>query len=127
MEILTRIFGYVSDEQAQNEVKFDFQVKFDFEGQNESHQNNMNLNQGVLHRWSKFGDQRMMNYRMDKLCVDADTDGSHGWTHIHAIREGDDDDHHYHFYMITNIKNAPNDIIAEMTIIETSWWCKRLW
>ena len=85
MEILTRIFGYVSDEQAQNEIKFDFQVKFHFEGQNESHQNNMNLNQGVLHRWSKFGDQRMKNYRMDKLWIDADTDG-HTDGHIHRDR-----------------------------------------
>ena len=43
--------------QAQNEVKFDFQVKFDLEGQGRSFpQNNMDLNQGVLYLWSKFGD-----------------------------------------------------------------------
>ena len=43
--------------QAQNEVKFDFQVKFDIEGRGRSSpKNNRDLNQGVLHLWSKFGD-----------------------------------------------------------------------
>ena len=35
-----------------------FQVKFDHKTQNQSTiQNNKNLNQGVLHLWSKFGDR----------------------------------------------------------------------
>ena len=41
--------------QAQNEVKFDFQVRFDLEGQGPSPQNNRNLNQGLLHLYTKFG------------------------------------------------------------------------
>ena len=41
---------------AQNEVNFDFEVKFDLEGQGHSPpQNNRDLNQGLLHIWSKFG------------------------------------------------------------------------
>ena len=32
------------------------EVKFDLEGQDQSPQNNRDLNQGVLHLWSKFGD-----------------------------------------------------------------------
>ena len=44
-------------EQAQNEVKFDFQVKFDLADQiRSSPKNNRDPNQGVLHLWSKFGD-----------------------------------------------------------------------
>ena len=45
-----------------DEVKFDFQVKFDLEGQGRSPPkiiNNKHLNQGVLHLWSKFGDSSL--------------------------------------------------------------------
>ena len=42
--------------QAQNVVNFDFEVKFDLEGQGQSTQNNRDLDQGLLHLWSKFGD-----------------------------------------------------------------------
>ena len=49
--------------QAQNVVNFDFDPKFDLDGKitkrqtnNKKNKNNRNLNQGVLHLWSKFGD-----------------------------------------------------------------------
>ena len=69
--ILTKVFStsgpnlvvlaWTGDElsrgQAQNVVNFDFEVKFDLEGQGQSPpQNNRDLNQGLLHIWSKFGD-----------------------------------------------------------------------
>ena len=55
------VLAWTGDElshgQAQNGVNFDFEVKFDFEGQGQSPpQNNKDLNQGLLHLWSKFGD-----------------------------------------------------------------------
>ena len=47
----------LSREQAQNGVNFDFEVKFDLEGQGQSPpKTNSDLNQGILHLWSKFGD-----------------------------------------------------------------------
>ena len=53
------ILAWTGDElsyrQAQNGVKFDFEVKFDLEGQGQSPQKNTDLNQGLLHLWSKFG------------------------------------------------------------------------
>ena len=51
--------------QAQNEVNFDFEVKIDLEGQGQlppppkkkkKKKNNRDLNQDLLHLWSKFGD-----------------------------------------------------------------------
>ena len=55
------ILGWMGDElwcgQAQNGVNFDFDLKFDLEVQSWlPSQNNRDLNQGVLHLWSKFGD-----------------------------------------------------------------------
>ena len=47
----------LSREQVQIGVNFDFEVKFDLEGQGQSPpQNNRDLNQGHLHLWSKIGD-----------------------------------------------------------------------
>ena len=37
-------------------VNFDFEVKFDLEGQGQSPQGYKDLNQRTLHHWSKFGD-----------------------------------------------------------------------
>ena len=56
--ILTYTSEKLSCRQAQNEVKFDFQVKFDLEGQGRSPppKKNRHLNQGVLRLSSKFGD-----------------------------------------------------------------------
>ena len=46
--------------QAQNEVIFDFQVKFDLESQSSIiPKNNRDLNQGLLHLCSKFGDSSL--------------------------------------------------------------------
>ena len=70
------ILAWMVDElwcgQAQNGVNFDFHIKFDLEGQDRlpphpphpphtptptpTHPNNRDLNQGILHLWSKFGD-----------------------------------------------------------------------
>ena len=72
--ILTKVFctsgpnlvvlAWTGDElsrgKAQNGVNFDFGVKFDLEDQGQSPPppppNNRDLNQGLLHLWSKFGD-----------------------------------------------------------------------
>ena len=51
--ILTKMFWCW---QAQNGRNFDLQVKFDLEGQDRLPQNNRDLNQVILHLWSKFGD-----------------------------------------------------------------------
>ena len=55
------ILSWTGDElshgQAQNGINFDFEVKFDLEGQGQSTcQNNRDLNQGLLHLRCKFGD-----------------------------------------------------------------------
>ena len=70
--ILTKVFStsgpnlvalaWTGDElsrgQAQNEVNFDFEIKFDLEGQGQliTPKNKRDLNQGLLHLLSKFGD-----------------------------------------------------------------------
>ena len=58
LEIVTSIGGESWRGQAQNGVNFDFEVKFDLEGQGQSPtpQNNRDPNQGLLHLWSKFSD-----------------------------------------------------------------------
>ena len=70
----------LSCRQAQNGVTFDFEVKFDFEGQGQSPpQNNRNLNQGLLHLWSKFGDPSLNGWwviaRTSKRLPHTWTDG----------------------------------------------------
>ena len=72
------VLAWTGDElsrgQAQNGVNFDFEVKFDLDGQGQSPpQNYKNLNQGLLHIWSKFGDPSLMSYPTDKLVIDAQT------------------------------------------------------
>ena len=68
----------LSCRQAQNWVTFDFGVKFDLEGQRSiTPQNNRDLNQGLLHLWSKFGDPRLNGW-----WVIART--SWGLTHAHG-------------------------------------------
>ena len=69
--ILTKVFStsdpnllalaWTGDElscgQAQNGVNFDFEVKFDLESQGQPPPKyNRDLDQGLLHLWSKFGD-----------------------------------------------------------------------
>ena len=49
--------------QAQNGVNLDFQVKFDLEGQGRS-VHNRDLNQGLLHLCSKFGDPSLNGSRV---------------------------------------------------------------
>ena len=47
-------------------------------------QNNRNLNQGLLHLWSKFGDpslERVLSYRVDKQVIDTHW---HTYTPIHT-------------------------------------------
>ena len=57
LEILTRIGGEKWFGQTQNGVNFEFEVKFDLEGQGPlPKKNNRDLNQGVLLLWTKFGD-----------------------------------------------------------------------
>ena len=51
--------------QAQNWVNSDFEVKFDLEGQGQlPPQNNRDINQGLLHLWSKFGDPSLNGSRV---------------------------------------------------------------
>ena len=46
-----------TNSQAQNGVNFDFEIRFDIEGQDQSTPiTSRDLNQGLLHLWSKFGD-----------------------------------------------------------------------
>ena len=89
--ILTKVFStsdpnfvaltWTGDElsrgQAQNGVNFDFEVKFDLEGQGQSPpQNNSDLNQGLLH--SKFGDPSLNGWWViarTNLVTDGLTDG----------------------------------------------------
>ena len=59
--VLARTGDELSHGQAQNGVNFYFEVKFDLEGQGQSPgsippKNNRDLNQSLLHLWSKFGD-----------------------------------------------------------------------
>ena len=81
--------------QAQNEVNFDFQVKFDLEGQGRSPpQNNRHLNQGVLRLSSKFGDSSVNGWwvivRTSKWLIHTHTDTqTHGHTDRHTDA-GDD-------------------------------------
>ena len=57
LEIVISIGGESWPGQAQNGINFDFEVKFDLEGQCQSPpKNNRVLNQGLSHLWSKFGD-----------------------------------------------------------------------
>ena len=84
----------LSCRQAQNGVTFDFEVKFDFEGQSQSPpQNNRNLNQGLLHLWSKFGDPSLNGWwviaRTSKRLPHTRTDGrTHRHTQATTIPEG---------------------------------------
>ena len=51
--------------QAQNGVNFDFKVKFDLEDQGQlPPKKNRNLNQGLLHLWSKFNDPSLNGSRV---------------------------------------------------------------
>ena len=69
----------LSREQAQNGVNFDFEVKFDLEGQGQSPpKNNRDLNQGLLHLWSKFSDPSLNGWWViarTNLMTDGLTDG----------------------------------------------------
>ena len=52
--------GELWHEKAKNFLSFEFDVKFDLEGQGQSTpQKNPMRNQGVLHFWSKFGDSSL--------------------------------------------------------------------
>ena len=56
LEIVTSIDGELWYGQAQNGVNFDFEVKFDFEGQGQSTQKTIGILTKVFYQWSKFGD-----------------------------------------------------------------------
>ena len=96
--ILTKVFStsgpnlvalaWTGDElsrgQAQNGVNFYFEVKFDLEGQGQSPppppppQNNRDLNQGLLHLWSIFGDRSLNGWWViarTNLVTDGQTNG----------------------------------------------------
>ena len=54
-----------TNSQAQNGVNLDFEVKFDLEGARSITTNiDMDLNQGLLHLWSKFGDPSLNGSRV---------------------------------------------------------------
>ena len=84
------ILAWIGDElscrQAQNGVTFDFEAKFDLEGQN-----NRDLNQGLIHLWSKFGDPSLNGWwviaRTSKWLPHGRTDG-HWQTQATTIPEG---------------------------------------
>ena len=65
--------------QAQNGVNFDFEVKFYLKGQSQSPpKNNRDLNQGLLHLWSTFGDPSLKGWWViarTNLVTDGRTDG----------------------------------------------------
>ena len=91
------ILAWTGDElscrQAQNGVTFDFEVKFDLEGQGQSPPNNRDLNQGLLHLWSKFGDPSLNGWwvtaRTSKWLPHTRTDGrTHRQTQATTIPEG---------------------------------------
>ena len=55
--VLASIGGDLPHGQAENRVDFYIYIQFDVEGQGQSTPlNNRDLNQGVLHCWSKFSD-----------------------------------------------------------------------
>ena len=60
-------------------VNFDFEIKFELEGQGQSTQTNRDLNQGLLHLWSKFGDPSLNGWwviaRTSKCLPHTQTDG----------------------------------------------------
>ena len=77
--------------QAQNGVNLDFQAQFDLEDHCQSTpQNNRDLNQGLLHLWSKFGDPSLNGWwiiaRTSSWLTDTQT---HTHTHTHT-RAGND-------------------------------------
>ena len=76
--------------QAQNGVNLDFQVKFDLEGQGRS-VHNRDLNQGLLHLCSKFGDPSLNGSRViartSKWLTHTQTD-AHTQTQATTIPEG---------------------------------------
>ena len=92
------ILAWTGDElscrQAQNGVTFDFEVEFDLEGQSQSPpQNNSDINQGLLHLWSKFGDPSLNGWwviaRTSKWLPHTRTDGrTHRQTQATTIPEG---------------------------------------
>ena len=77
------ILAWTGDElsrgQAQNGVSFDFEVKFDLEGHGQSPpQNDRDLNQGLLHLWSKVSDPSLNGWwvvaRTSKWLMHTQTD-----------------------------------------------------
>ena len=64
-EILSWFVGDLSHGHAQNQVRFDFQVKFYLKDQGQlPPKNNRDLNQGVLHLWFRFGDPSLNGSRV---------------------------------------------------------------
>ena len=62
-----------------------FKIKNYIEGQGQSPQTNKDLNQGVLHLWSKFGDPSLNRWNENKLMIDT---GTHTQTQATTIPEG---------------------------------------
>ena len=56
LEIVTSIDGELWHERAQNGVNFDFELNLTLKFKVNHPPNNRDLNQGLLHLWSKFGD-----------------------------------------------------------------------
>ena len=83
--ILTWMGDELWSRQAQNGVNSDFEVKYDLEGLGQlPPKNNRDLNQGLLHLWSKFGDPSLNGPKLS--CGQASDwhTQTHGHTHTHG-------------------------------------------
>ena len=77
MVVPARTGDELSHGQAQNVVNFDFEVKFDFDGQNQSLPKTIMILTKVLYIYGPnllILAERVMSYRADKLVIDARTD-----------------------------------------------------
>ena len=89
-KVLTWILGDLSDKQPQNELKFNLKLNLALGGKANYPQNNKQLNQGVLHLWSKFGDFGLNGCH--GACGQANDWYTHGetdsQTHKHLMSHG---------------------------------------
>ena len=79
LEIVTSIGGESWHGQAQNGVNFDLEFNLTLKVKFNHPQNNRDLNQGLLHLWSKFGDPSLNGWwviaRTSKCLPHTQTDG----------------------------------------------------
>ena len=91
--VLARTGDELSHGQAQNGVNFDFEVKFDLEGQGQSPPKTIRILPKVFRTWSKFGDPRLNGWwviaRTNSWLTHGQTDRqTHTQTQATTIPEG---------------------------------------